>query len=134
MPAYIDQVKEAISALKTRGGSSLAAIKKYTEANHNLDFTKGSDKSHLVSVFAIILCLCLVAQRHLRPRHPGNAAPCPSFACPVSPSTPCIFDACTPGPDAPRAFFCGQKEPLHLQNSCEYPFRRGGGISASHDA
>ena len=51
MPAYIDQVKEAISALKTRGGSSLAAIKKYTEANHNLDFTKGSDKSHLVSVF-----------------------------------------------------------------------------------
>lgn len=50
MPAFIDQVKEAITALKTRGGSSLAAIKKYTEANHNLDFTKGSDKSHLVSL------------------------------------------------------------------------------------
>ena len=48
MPAYADMIKEAITTLKERGGSSLPAIKKYLIANHGCDFTKGADKSHLV--------------------------------------------------------------------------------------
>jgi hypothetical protein len=48
MPAFLDMVKEAILELKERGGSSLAAIKKYTRVNHNLDFSSGSDKANLL--------------------------------------------------------------------------------------
>lgn len=47
-PAFIDMIKTAITELKERGGSSLPAIKKYLSANNEVDFTKGSDKSHLL--------------------------------------------------------------------------------------